>query len=801
MPKPKPLSAQKLRATFDPEKIPYKDSLDIPLKNRRRPPQPRALMALEVGLQISDPGYNIFVAGDPNLGRMHLVREFLEPKAAKAKAPPDYIYVYNFNDPDRPRSFTLPAGNGKRLKLELAAQIAKIRKEIPDRLEQETFVKKRESLFRHFQNARDELLRKMERSASKQGFNMNMDEQGALTLFPMLKGKVVTEDDFGRLDPGLQKTLRNRGDRILTAMTGVIRKINHKEQGFKEKERGLERQAASEVLSDFLTPLAQSWGKHLGLGEYFESMRGDILENMDRFLPQEPCPPSAHVPESGGEDFFTRYSVNLFVDNAGTGGAPVIVCDHPTPSNLLGCIEREAELGALFTDFTLIKAGALHRANHGFLVLRMEDLLGNPEAWDGLLRALGAGRSKIEDPDGDHDQAKIKTIEPEPIPLHVKVLLIGTDLAYELLLQDDRFQKLFKLKAHLQDTVPRTDASIKDYFHSLARIIRGTGLLPLDKTALAGMVDFSSRVAEDRKKLSLRLPLARDLMVEASALARAASLEGVNKAVLDTAIRNREFRANLYEEEFMDDYDRELIKVATSGKAVGRANGLSVTLFGDYEFGLPHQIACTVGVGHGGILDLEREAELGGPIHTKGMMILKSYLLGLFAQDKPLVLTGSLCFEQSYAHVEGDSASGAELAALLSSLAEVPISLSLAFTGAVSQSGTILSVGAVTRKVEGFFEVCRRRGLSGSQGVIIPADNVAHMMLKHDVIHAIEEGKFHIYPVKTIEQAMEVLTGMPTGRRLKNGKFSRDSLYRRVDERLARLASLADYTPKPRRKR
>ncbi|MDY7001785.1 MAG: AAA family ATPase, partial [Thermodesulfobacteriota bacterium] len=499
--------------------------------------------------------------------------------------------------------------------------------------------------------------------------------------------------------------------------------------------------------------------------------------------------------------FFTRYSINLFVDNEKTNGAPMVVCDHPTTSNLLGCVEREAELGALFTDFTLIKAGALHRANHGFLILRMEDLSGNPEAWEGLLRALGAGRSKIEDPDGDHDQTRIKTIEPEPIPLHLKVVLIGTDLTYEHLLNDDRFQKLFKLKAHLQDTVLRSSATIKDYLHSLARIIRKTGLLPLDKTALAGMVDFSSRVAEDRKKLSLRLPLARDLMVEASALARAANQERVDKAVLDTAIRNREFRANLYEEEFMDDYDRELIKVATSGKAVGRANGLSVTLFGDYEFGLPHQIACTVGVGHGGILDLEREAELGGPIHTKGMMILKSYLLGLFAQDKPLVLTGSLCFEQSYAHVEGDSASGAELAALLSSLAEAPINLSLAFTGAVSQSGTILSVSAVTRKVEGFFEVCRRRGLTGSQGVIIPADNVAHMMLKKDVIRAIEEGKFHIYPVKTIEQAMEVLTGMPTGRHLKNGKFSKGSLYRLVDERLAKLASLADYTPKSGRKR
>jgi len=372
------------------------------------------------------------------------------------------------------------------------------------------------------------------------------------------------------------------------------------------------------------------------------------------------------------------------------------------------------------------------------------------------------------------------------------VILVGSDEAYEILLYgDERFQKLFKLKAHLQDYIPRTPENQLRFLPLLGRIIAQAQLKPFDRQALALLVEQASALCEDQERLTLRLPLLRELMIEASALAGLKGRTMVDADVLRQARDARFFRANLLEEQYLVEYDREIIRVATSGVAVGRANGLSVRMYGDFAFGLPHQIACTVGVGHGGIMDLEREAELGGPIHTKGMMILKSYLINQFAQDKPVVLTGSLCFEQSYAEVEGDSASGAELAALLSALSGQALSLSYAFTGAVSSSGAILAVGGVNQKIEGFFEVCRRRGLTGGQGVLIPADNVVSLMLKEEVVQAVAEGKFSIHPICTIEEAMEILTGLPAGQRAPDGAYPEGSLFRLVDERVACLARLA----------
>ena len=559
------------------------------------------------------------------------------------------------------------------------------------------------------------------------------------------------------------------------------------------------------------------------LVEHLAAVEKDILENVEAFLPRDshgPAPEARHGHEARGghhgggtgspdqhtaEDLMLRYEVNLFVDNGAyardKAGAPVIVEDHPTAFNLLGSIERESEMGAMYTDFSLVRAGSLHRAHGGFLILNVEDLMGNQGTWEGLLRALRKGKIRMEDP-GDAEQVRVRTIEPEPIPLSVRIVLVGTDESYEALLgADDRFRKHFKLKAHMQAAAARTAQNIRHFLSALGRIIDEAGLPPFTRGALAGLVDHASRLTEDQKRLSLSFPLIRARMMEAAAIARMDGRERVEEADLARAIADHDFRANLFEEEFMADYDREIIKVATGGAGVGRANGLSVTLFGDYEFGLPHQISCTVGVGHGGILDLEREAQLGGPIHTKGMMIIKSYLVRLFAQDKPIVLTGSLCFEQNYAGVEGDSASGAELAALLSALSGAPIDLSLAFTGAVSQSGAIMAVGGVSRKVEGFYEVCRRRGLTGRQGVLFPADNAVHLMLKDEVVEAVRQGRFHLYPVQSIEEAMQILTGLPAGRRSASGRYPTGTLYHLVDQRLAELSRLAASAEKPKKGR
>lgn len=804
---PKPLPSQRLCAYLSADRIPWENSDAIPRTGHRKTTsQPRALNALKLALHIPTAGYNVYLSGEPNLGRTYLVQEFLAPRARKAPTPPDWLYVNNFEDPDHPLLLTVPAGQGKKLRAALSKALAEVRRELPLRLENETNVKKRSEIHDRFQSLRTGLIKKMDQTAGKQGFNLDMDEQGSLTLYPLVEGKRLSEEDYEHLDAAIRQGLKQKGDTLLRAMSGMVRKLSSAEQAFRADERCLEQEVINQVLDNVLSPVVErvlrscsdpSGCPNAPLQTYFENLRKDILENPEGFLPRET---TLNIPMAGEglsphpEPAPYLHEINVFVDNSDTKGAPIVIEDHPTSTNLLGCVERESEMGALVTDFTLIKAGSLHRANGGFLVLHLEDLLQHLNAWEGLLRALRAGSARLEETtDTQEGAVRTKGIEPEPVPLQLKVILIGNEELYEsLLTHDDRFAKLFKIKAHMNDTMERTAGNIRSWLIRLAAIIDEVQLLPFSREALAGLVDFSSRVSEDQKKLSLKYPLMRDVMIEASAMASIAGADMVQAAHLDEALEAQRYRANLVEELYMEEYDRELIKVDVTGTAVGRVNGLSVSWYGNFEFGLPHQISCTVGVGHGGIIDLEREAELGGPIHTKAMLILKSYLVDQFARTKPLVLTGSLCFEQNYAGIEGDSASGAELAALLSALSEVPLRLSLAFTGAVSQSGHIMAVGGVPRKIEGFFGVCARRGLTGDQGVIIPQDNIDHVMLPPKILEAVDQGKFAIYPVRHITEALELLTGVPAGRPLKKGGFTPGSIYDRVDRRLQEFGHLAE---------
>tara|TARA_Y100001954_G_scaffold235560_1_gene293641 strand:- start:36505 stop:38922 length:2418 start_codon:yes stop_codon:yes gene_type:complete len=788
----KALPASKLRATLDPDRIPYEDSSAIPNRNVYPKFQPRAIQALSLALEIKGNEHNVYVSGEPNMGRTYFVKSFLKPAAAKAAVPCDWIYLYNFEDHDKPISVSLPAGQGRKLKQAQHKAMSHVKMEIPARLEKDAFQKKHEAMVKKYNAKREELFSQMDATAEKENFSLSLDEDGVLTLSPIIDGEIISDKDFDKFKPAERKKLKAKGEELLTRVSSLLRRLNQNETDMRESETALYQETAKTVMEESFAPVVEKFGYEEVLDEYFKALHDEVVENVEQFMPKDSTF-AGLIPDGlpTGEDYFNRFEVNLFVDNGKTKGAPVILEGHPTAFNLLGSIEREAEMGALYTDFMLIKAGAIHVANGGFLILNIEDLLSNPNSWEGLLRALRSGQSQIEDP-VDPDQVRARTLQPAPIDLDIKIILIGTDEHYEMLLyNDDRFEKYFKLKAHLQHAAERNAANIKTYLSVIGQTARAADTLPFSRKAIAGLVDFASRLVEDQKRLSLYIPLIRERMIEASAMARMAGKTKVGLAELGEAVAAKDYRVNLYEQEFMTDYDRQVIKVETSGEAIGRANGLSVTQFGDYEFGLPHQISCTVGVGHGGILDLEREAQLGGPIHTKGMMIIKSYLVRLFAQDKPIVLTGSLCFEQSYAGIEGDSASGAELASLLSALSGVPINLSYAFTGAVSQTGAVMAVGGVNRKIEGFFEVCRRRKLTGKQGVILPADNVVNLMLKDDVVQAVEDGLFNIYPVKTIEEAMFILTGMRCGRLGKNGKFPTDSLYHRVNSRLAELARLA----------
>jgi predicted ATP-dependent protease len=768
--------------------------------------QPRARKALEMGLSIASMEYHVYVAGEPGLGRTYLVENFLLPRARSGITPPDLVYLNNFDNPDKPVLVSLPAGQGRILKDNLQRVVKRLRRDLPRHFEQASYVRLQNKLFTKLAVTRDDLMDRMEQVAQKKGFSLNIDDSGSVSLTPLVDGKVLTSEEFERLENTHKKVLKDQSSAVLNTIADLSRLVSKSEQEFRTKEVMLAQEHAAGLVDRVLAPIRKKFAVSKVLKSYFDALKEDILENLAHYQgrqEREQRNTPDNQPEGLSDSFFQRYDVNLFVDNSDVTGAPVVKEVNPGFFNLLGCVERETEWGTYYTDFSLIKAGAVHRANGGFLILRVDDLLGHPAAWEGLLRCLRSRHSSLDDPTDHYDILRTRTIRPDPIALDLKVILIGDDETYELLyMHDERFRKIFKLKAHIQDTVERTTQSITGYAQALDRAARESGLRSLTKDAYAELVDYSTRMAEDRERLSLHFSHLREIMIESSAIATSQDKRTIDAGIVKTALAEREYRTNLYQEEFLREYDRRSIKVRTQGQGVGVANGLSVTQVGDYVMGLPHQISCTVGVGHGGIMDLEREAELGGPIHTKGMMILKSYFVNLFARNKPLVLTGSLCFEQSYAQVDGDSASGAELAALLSALSNVPIRLDLAFTGAISQSGAIMAVGGVTHKVEGFFEVCRRRGLTGRQGVLLPRDNIVHLVLRDNVLQAIRDGQFHIHPVSTIEEAMEILTGMRAGERLKDGRFSSKSIYAAVDERLSELAVLADKKcTMPRRKK
>lgn len=807
----KPLESEMLRTVWTESRIPWENSDAIPPSSYRDTSQTRALDALSLGIHIKNEGYNIYLSGLADLGRTYMVKNFLDAHAKKRKTPPDLLYVNNFEEEDSPLLLRLPAGLGKKLKLELSAALKQIHKDLFVRFEAEKYVKGKNSLREKFLKERKTLLGKMNKAAVPYDFSLDTDEQGDLILFPLFDGKRLSEGDFDLLDNQMQRSLKEKRDTLLKSMSGMLGDLSSLELKFKEEQKKYERDIVKDLLGVHLSPLLKKICPQKNiyveatkdLNSYFENIREDILKNYEAFLPKESTQhldvnfsASANV-----ENLSWRYEVNLFVDNSATEGMPIIMDDHPTFVNLLGCVERESELGALLTNFTLIKSGSLHRANGGYLIVHVNDIMQHQSAWEGLMRALRSGFISIEDPTDSLDTIRTKGILPEKLELDVKIIIVGTEDIYETLLDvDDRFAKLFKLKAQMAVETVRNVENVRAWLRNLPAIIEAAELLPFDKGALAGLVDYSSYLCQDHKKISLKFPLMRELMIEASTMAGIKKKKVVDRKILEKAIESRRYRTSMIEDLYMEEYDRNIVKIKTSGSAIGRVNGLSVTYSGDFEFGLPHQISCTVGVGHGGIIDLEREAELGGPIHTKAMMILKSYLTDQFAHNKPLVLTGSICFEQSYSGVEGDSASGAELVALLSAIAEIPVNLGLAFTGAVSQAGEILPVGGVSKKVEGFFKLCERRGLTGKQGVIIPKDNVEHLIVIPSVVEAVKNNKFFIYPVTHITEVLELLMGMPAGKRRKSGVFPPSSLFELVDNRLYELGWMAENAFKTRKR-
>lgn len=748
--------------------------------------QERAVRALEFGLEIDDSGFNIFVAGLPGTGKNTAVQSFLENLAKTKPTPPDWCYVYNFKEPNNPRAAKLPPGKGVEFARDMKEFVAAARREIPRAFESEEYVKKREETVEAFNAERSRHFAELNRRATEAGFVIQPTPTG-LYIIPLIDGEPVKDKEFAALPPEQQREIIHRREQLEEDVAGTFREVQNIERKVHQAVRDLDKQVASFVLGHLVKELTEKYADIEAVSSYLESVQEDMTENLGIFRGQES---ERQTPPWIKEDPFRRYEVNVIVDNSEAKGAPVVMEYNPTYNNLIGRIEKEAVFGALITDFTMIRAGSLHKANGGYLVVPVEEVLRNYFSWDGLKRALRERQVVIEDASERLGFLTTKTLQPEPVELKLKVILLGDPLLYYLLYHyDPDFQELFKVKAEFGTRMDRTPENIQKYAAFFSMLCKKEQLLHLDASAVAKLVEYGSRLAEDQTKLATRFSEIADVVREACYYAAKDGMSYASEAHVRRAVDERFYRSNLIQERIQEMITRGTIKIDTTGEKVGQVNGLSVLHLGDIGFGKPQRITVTVAAGKEGVIDIEREAKLGGRIHTKGVLILNGYLAEKYAAEAPLTLAARLVFEQSYEGIEGDSASSTELYAILSALAGAPIKQGLAVTGSVNQKGEVQAIGGVNEKIEGFFDVCKAEGLTGDQGVLIPAANKDNLMLREDVVDAVREGRFSIYFVRSVDEGIEILTGIPAGERGPDGKFPEDTIHGRVAVRLKEMAA------------
>ena len=786
------LRAEQIRRKIDPQ------TLQLPTTAEVGPPsgiigQRRAVEALRFGLGIHNSGFNIYVAGPPGIGKMTAVRAFLADLARAKDTPPDWCYLNNFDDPYQPRVYQLPPGRARKLQQDLQRVIAHIRQELPKAFGGDGYTEQREEIAKGLNQQREALLAQLQERALHQSFLIKVTPMG-VAIIPAIEGRPLKDTEFEALLEAERADLLRRRDMLQEDLEHTMKQGRALDLAAQEQLRTLDTQVVLSVVGALFEHLDTQYHDLPEIAAYLQAVQNDIIEHSTLFrgdsAPQEARADIVQATPWLQELPFRKYYVNVLVDNSRQSGAPVIVDDNPTYLNLCGRIEREALFGALSTDFTLLRAGSLHRANGGYLVVRIEDLLRNPLSWDALKRALRSREIAIEDLGEQLGLISTKSLRPQSIALDVKVVLVGPPLLYALLQgYDESFPELFKVKADFDTSMPFTDEHVDDTLGFVSTFCANEQLKHLDAGAVARLLGHSARLAEDQHKLSTHFGALADVIREADYWAEQAGAAEIGAAHICRAIEEKIYRSSLVQEHIQELIARGTLLIDTSGQRVGQINGLSVVSLGDHSFGRPSRITASVGPGRGDIVDIEREIALGGPIHTKGVLILSGYLTETYARDQPLALSARLVFEQSYTGVEGDSASSAELYALLSALSGVPIKQSVAVTGAVNQHGEIQAIGGINEKIEGFFDVCRGSGLTGEQGVLIPQSNVQHLMLRADVVAAVQAGQFHVWAVATIAEGIELLTGVPAGQRHFDGQFPEGSLNARIDRRLHAFAS------------
>jgi lon-related putative ATP-dependent protease len=788
----KEVPVKDLRLQIDPNSLKVPSTRDLCPATQGVVGQDRAIEALKFGIGMHDPEYNIYMAGPSNTGATYIARAFLEEVAKKEPPPPDWCYVYNFKEPDKPRALKLAKGRGKELKKAMDDLMQALGRDVPTAFNTDDYRYKEQVLRQEFENKRRKVIDALRENVEAQGFLLQVDPQG-VSIMPGKDGKILPPEELAKYSSEGKKALRDRGDKLSVEMNQSMSEIAKLEADYTERRKKLDQRVALSIVGKRMQPTFEKLKHHPQAVKYLEAVKQDVLDHIDDFRkgPEEKSPQMA-VSGMAWPPALNKYRVNVLIDNSEATGAPVVYTSNPTYPALFGRIEKEAVFGALITDFTMIKSGALHEANGGYLVLKATDILKWYFAWEAVKRAIRHQEVKIEDMSEMYGFITTRTLKPEPIPLDVKLVVTGDPYLYELLyIHDDRFKQMFKIKAHLDDQTDRNRTSIRQSTHCMARFCEEQDLKHVDRTGVARLIEYSMELTSNKDKMTLRLGAIADIIKEANYWAVQEKSKYINGAHVERAIEKKKHRANLVEDRVQELIKKDIFWVETDGYKPGQINGLSILQTGDYMFGKPGRITANVSMGKEGVITIDRQSRLSGKIHTKGVIILSSYLRERFAQDKPLALTASLCFEQTYGMVDGDSASSTELFALLSAIAGVPIFQGLAVTGSVSQKGEIQPVGGVTRKIEGFFDVCSHKGLTGKQGVIMPKKSVKDLMLKKEVVKAVKEGQFHIYPIETIEEGIEILTGMRAGKRGKGGTYPKGTLFRLVDDRLKEFAEKA----------
>lgn len=779
------LCAADLTYHCDPQKLPFQTTAEIPPLEGMIG-QERAVKAMEFGLRIKRTGYNIFMTGFTGTGRSSYALSAVQKIAAEEPRPDDWLYVYNFNNPSEPLALNLPAGEGALFCSRVEELLDDLKQAIPKAFDAEDYEKQKAAYVKKFQELRSEHLEELNKTAMEQGFALKRTSSGFVTV-PLVDGEQVSEEDYAKMEQQAKDELEKRSTAVQLKAMEIMRRIQSAERRLKEKLKELDQKIAIAATGHLFNEILEKYSAFPKIQRYLRALQEDVLSNLSEFRTdeEEQAFPLNWLQRQSRGQAELRYKVNLFVDHRETEGAPLVYETNPSYYNLLGRMEYENRLGAVVTDFTMLKAGSFHRANGGYLILQANDVLAGLQSWEALKRTLKTKEIRIETLGEQFSMITVSTLRPQPIPLQLKVIMIGSPLLYQLLYSyDEDFRKLFKIKVDFDVEMDINDNNLSKMAGFIAYHCNKERLRHFDCEAVVKIIEYSARLAENQEKLSTRFNDIVELLYEADAWAGIDGDEIVRAEHVKKALAEKIERSNRYEQKIMEAIEKGQILLDFEGARIGQVNALSVIDLGDYHFGRPSRVTCTVSPGRRGIINIERESKLSGKIHDKGVLILSGYLTRHYGSKVPLNLSASLCFEQSYSSVEGDSASAAELFALLSSISGIPLKQNFAVTGSVNQNGEIQPVGGINSKIEGFYAACKIKGLTGEQGVIIPQPNLNNLVLREEIEKAVASGKFHIYAISTVDEGMELLTGMDAGGELADGSFPSGTVNEAVISRL-----------------